>query len=71
MSNSEVLQKITASGEYRMPIPLNCPPALYEIMLKTWHSDPLQRPTFNALQSMLEELLFSDGKNYREADEVL
>lgn len=68
MTNNELLRRLDYN--YRMPKPDKCPDPLYEIMLKTWHNDPIKRPTFLALQSMLEEILFSNGNNYREAHEI-
>ena len=52
---------------YRMPAPPNCPPALYEIMLETWHKDPMKRPTFETLQWKLEDFFTIEGSEYKEA----
>ena len=66
MSNNEVIRKIEYEN-YRMPKPSNCPHELYNIMLLTWNTDPLKRPTFAAIQQMLEPLRFEkDAQNYRE-----
>lgn len=35
MTNAEVLSQVEHG--YRMPMPPNCTPALYEIMLECWH----------------------------------
>ncbi|XP_057372283.1 tyrosine-protein kinase Src42A-like [Daphnia carinata] len=58
MSNNEVLLMIEMGC--RMPIPEKCPQVWYDIMLKTWETDPAKRPTFKNLRSTLEELLFSN-----------
>ena len=39
MTNAEVLSQVEHG--YRMPMPPNCNPALYEIMLECWHKDPV------------------------------
>ncbi|KAK4004995.1 hypothetical protein OUZ56_006720 [Daphnia magna] len=64
MSNNEVLLMIEMN--YRMPIPPKCPQSWYDIMLKTWESDPIKRPTFEKLRSTLEELLFPKRQNSSE-----
>ena len=69
MSNNEVLLKIELN--YRMPMPKKCPVNWYLIMLQTWDTDPIKRPTFDALRSMFEDLLFTDGQHYKESAEVL
>jgi hypothetical protein len=68
MSNIEVMQQIEMN--YRMPMPDKCPLSWYLIMLKTWDYDPMKRPTFDALKSMFEDLLFNDGHNYKETNEI-
>lgn len=65
MTNAEVLHQVEHG--YRMPIPPNCPPALYEIMLETWHKDPMKRPTFETLQWKLEDFFTIEGSEYKEA----
>lgn len=40
MTNAEVLSQVEHG--YRMPMPPNCTPALYEIMLECWHKVKLQ-----------------------------
>jgi len=65
MTNAEVLHQVEHG--YRMPSPPNCPPALYEIMLETWHKDPMKRPTFETLQWKLEDFFTIEGSEYKEA----
>lgn len=50
-----------------MPIPPNCTPALYDIMLECWHKDPMRRPTFETLQWKLEDFFTLDQSDYKEA----
>lgn len=68
MSNNKLLALLESN--YRMPKPENCPQVIYEIMLATWNKEPMNRPTFAALVSMLEDAHFADGQNYREANEI-
>ncbi|CAI4221650.1 unnamed protein product [Auanema sp. JU1783] len=65
MTNIEVLQKLDTG--WRMSCPTGCPPALYEIMMQCWRSDPEKRPTFETLQWKLEDLFNLDGSDYKEA----
>ena len=53
MSNSEVVPKVCQG--YRLPKPENCPGKLYEMMLDCWKKKPESRPTFETLQSQLED----------------
>lgn len=65
MTNAEVLSQVEHG--YRMPIPPNCTPALYDIMLECWHKDPMRRPTFETLQWKLEDFFTLDQSDYKEA----
>ncbi|RWS26809.1 tyrosine-protein kinase Src42A-like protein [Leptotrombidium deliense] len=65
MTNAEVLHQVEHG--YRMPCPPGCPQALYEIMLESWHKDPMKRPTFETLQWKLEDFFTLDGSEYKEA----
>jgi fyn-related kinase len=65
MSNTEVVQKVTAG--YRMPQPANCPKHFYDVMLDCWHSNFQDRPTFNSLKHTLENFFENDNETqYRE-----
>lgn len=68
MPNNLVLQSI--ENNHRMSIPENCPTPVYDIMLSTWQMDPVKRPTFVALESLLEDILLNEGKAYQEAQEI-
>ena len=66
MTNREVLDQVDLG--YRMPKMAYCPDSLYEIMLKCWHKDPQQRPTFEFLHFCLDDYFVSTEPNYREAE---
>ncbi|XP_052777370.1 tyrosine-protein kinase SRK2-like [Mya arenaria] len=53
MTNKEVLQHI-AYG-YRMPKPLECSDAMYEIMLKCWDKREENRPTFEFMEFFFDD----------------
>lgn len=46
---------------YRMPHPLGCPPSVYDVMLKCWQRDPINRPRFEAIEWQLEEFFSSSS----------
>ncbi|TKC35601.1 hypothetical protein EI555_012466 [Monodon monoceros] len=54
MSNPEVIGNLGRG--YRMPRPDSCPPKLYSsVIAECWRSRPEERPTFEFLQSVLED----------------
>ncbi|XP_026943747.1 tyrosine-protein kinase Blk isoform X2 [Sagmatias obliquidens] len=54
MSNPEVIGNLGRG--YRMPRPDSCPPELYSsVIAECWRSRPEERPTFEFLQSVLED----------------
>ncbi|XP_035881481.1 tyrosine-protein kinase Fgr isoform X3 [Phyllostomus discolor] len=68
MNNREVLEQVEHG--YHMPCPLGCPASLYEIMLQTWRLDPEERPTFEYLQSFLEDYFTSTEPQYQPGDQT-
>lgn len=69
MNNAEVMKQV--SNGYRMPKPQAkpgppCPDKLYEIMLQCWAEIPEDRPAFETLQYMLEDIYAT--ANYAEAN---
>ena len=48
--NSEVVGRIEA-GE-RLPLPADCPPHVYTLMLSCWYYDPAKRPSFARLRQV-------------------
>ena len=49
--NEKVIGKIE-NGE-RLPLPPNCPPTLYHIMMECWNYEPSRRPKFKELKTRL------------------
>lgn len=73
VKNNEVIGKIE-NGE-RLPLPANCPPALYHIMFECWSYEPSKRPTFQDLKTRLsvivqEERLQQNEKVRRETRRI-
>ncbi|ETE58392.1 hypothetical protein L345_15886 [Ophiophagus hannah] len=51
---------------YRMPRPQGCPQELYEIMMRCWKQKPEDRPTFEYIQSILEDFFTGTEKQYQQ-----
>ncbi|XP_064408285.1 tyrosine-protein kinase Lck isoform X8 [Latimeria chalumnae] len=64
MSNPEVIQNLERG--YRMPQPDNCPEELYEVMMRCWREKPEERPTFEYLQSVLEDFFTATEAQYQQ-----
>ncbi|KAM8953273.1 tyrosine-protein kinase Blk [Pelodytes ibericus] len=64
MTNPEVISNIDRG--YRMPCPENCTAELYELMLKCWRDRFDDRPTFEYLQSVLEDFSTATEKQYED-----
>lgn len=62
MMNHDVILHIEQG--YRIPCPKSCPSNLYAIMLKCWKDNPEERPTFEYLQSTLEDFYTTTEKHY-------
>lgn len=41
---------------YRLPAPMDCPEALYQLMLDCWQKQRTHRPTFSSIVSTLDNL---------------
>ncbi|KAL1021111.1 hypothetical protein UPYG_G00008950 [Umbra pygmaea] len=57
MSNCEVMKAINEA--FRLPAPMDCPSAVYQLMLQCWLQDRSKRPRFTDIVSILEKLLRS------------
>lgn len=68
MSNREVLEQVEKG--YRMPCPSGCPPSLHDLMKQCWKGDPEERPTFEYLQSFLEDYFTATEPQYQPGDNI-
>ncbi|CAI5646868.1 unnamed protein product [Oreochromis niloticus] len=57
MSNHEVMKAINEA--FRLPAPMDCPSAVYQLMLQCWLQDRAKRPRFGDIVSLLDKLLRS------------
>uniref|UniRef100_A0A671UL86 receptor protein-tyrosine kinase n=1 Tax=Sparus aurata TaxID=8175 RepID=A0A671UL86_SPAAU len=57
MSNHEVMKAINEA--FRLPAPMDCPSAVYQLMLQCWLQDRSKRPRFGDIVSLLDKLLRS------------
>uniref|UniRef100_A0A8C7I6W7 receptor protein-tyrosine kinase n=1 Tax=Oncorhynchus kisutch TaxID=8019 RepID=A0A8C7I6W7_ONCKI len=57
MSNCEVMKAINEA--FRLPAPMDCPSAVYQLMLQCWLQDRSKRPRFPDIVSLLDKLLRS------------
>ncbi|XP_016065797.1 PREDICTED: tyrosine-protein kinase Blk [Miniopterus natalensis] len=63
MSNPEVIHSLERG--YRMPRPDSCPPELYRgVIAECWRGRPEERPTFEFLQSVLEDFTTATERQY-------
>ncbi|XP_054091590.1 ephrin type-B receptor 1-B isoform X2 [Zeugodacus cucurbitae] len=53
-SNQDVIKSIEKG--YRLPAPMDCPEALYQLMLDCWQKQRTHRPTFSSIVSTLDNL---------------
>uniref|UniRef100_A0A3P9KAZ8 Tyrosine-protein kinase n=1 Tax=Oryzias latipes TaxID=8090 RepID=A0A3P9KAZ8_ORYLA len=63
MTKGEVVSSIQRG--YRMPRPENCPTQLYEIMTSCWKFRPEDRPTFEYMQSVLDDFYTATEDQYQ------
>ncbi|XP_048356717.1 tyrosine-protein kinase Fgr isoform X2 [Sphaerodactylus townsendi] len=66
MNNREVLEQVERG--YRMQCPGNCPLSLHELMVQCWKKEPEERPTFEYLQSFLEDYFTATEPQYQPGD---
>uniref|UniRef100_A0A8C4IL69 receptor protein-tyrosine kinase n=1 Tax=Dicentrarchus labrax TaxID=13489 RepID=A0A8C4IL69_DICLA len=57
MSNHEVMKAINEA--FRLPAPMDCPSAIYQLMLQCWQHDRPKRPRFSDIVNILDKLLRS------------
>ncbi|KAG5841599.1 hypothetical protein ANANG_G00168320 [Anguilla anguilla] len=64
MSNGEVMTSVQRG--YRMPRPEHCPTELYDIMMSCWKDKPDDRPTFDYIQSVLDDFYTATEGQYQQ-----
>ncbi|XP_037668327.1 tyrosine-protein kinase HCK isoform X2 [Choloepus didactylus] len=64
MTNPEVIRALERG--YRMPRPEHCPEALYSIMTRCWKNRPEERPTFEYIQSVLDDFYTATESQYQQ-----
>ncbi|RLV98845.1 hypothetical protein DV515_00010455 [Chloebia gouldiae] len=64
MSSVEVIRALERG--YRMPRTDNCPEELYDIMMRCWKIKPEDRPTFEYIQSILEDFFTATESQYQQ-----
>lgn len=62
MTNPEVIRNLDQS--YRMPCPDGCPVELYDVMMMCWKQKPEERPTFEFLQTTLNDFFIATEGQY-------
>ncbi|XP_025732026.1 tyrosine-protein kinase HCK isoform X1 [Callorhinus ursinus] len=63
MTNPEVIRALERG--YRMPRPEHCPEELYNIMTRCWKNRPEERPTFEYIQSVLDDFYTATESQYQ------
>nr|DBA24288.1 TPA: hypothetical protein GDO54_011965 [Pyxicephalus adspersus] len=64
MSNADVMSALQRG--YRMPRMENCPEELYDIMNQCWKEKAEERPTFDYLQSVLDDFYTATESQYQQ-----
>uniref|UniRef100_A0A8C7JRJ9 Tyrosine-protein kinase n=1 Tax=Oncorhynchus kisutch TaxID=8019 RepID=A0A8C7JRJ9_ONCKI len=64
MTNPEVIRSLERG--YRMQRTDSCPQELYDVMLECWKNKPEDRPTFEYLQSVLEDFYTATESQYQQ-----
>ncbi|CAL8321032.1 unnamed protein product [Merluccius merluccius] len=59
MSNQDVIKAVDEG--YRLPPPMDCPAALYQLMLDCWQKERNNRPKFEHIVSILDKLIRNPG----------
>ncbi|XP_057198269.1 tyrosine-protein kinase Lyn-like [Triplophysa rosa] len=64
LSNREVIARVQRG--YRMQRPEHCSKELYDVMLSCWKAKPEERPTFEYMQSVLEDFNTATEGQYQQ-----
>ncbi|XP_078281700.1 ephrin type-A receptor 2 [Rhinoraja longicauda] len=57
MSNHEVMKSINEG--FRLPAPMECPSAIYQLMMQCWQQERAKRPKFGDVVNILDKLIRS------------
>uniref|UniRef100_UPI00398E7A96 ephrin type-A receptor 2 isoform X2 n=1 Tax=Pristiophorus japonicus TaxID=55135 RepID=UPI00398E7A96 len=57
MSNHEVMKSINEG--FRLPAPMDCPSAIYQLMMQCWQQERTKRPKFCDIVNILDKLIRS------------
>ncbi|XP_043921169.1 tyrosine-protein kinase Yes [Protopterus annectens] len=68
MVNREVLEQVERG--FRMGCPQGCPESLHELMKLCWKKEPDERPTFEYIQSFLEDYFTATEPQYQPGDNL-
>lgn len=55
LSNHEVMKAI--NDGFRLPTPMDCPSAIYQLMMQCWQQERARRPKFTDIVSILDKLI--------------
>ncbi|XP_061456587.1 ephrin type-A receptor 2 isoform X2 [Rhineura floridana] len=55
LSNHEVMKAINEG--FRLPAPMDCPSAIYQLMMRCWQQERSHRPKFSDVVSILDKLI--------------
>ncbi|XP_038677857.1 ephrin type-A receptor 2 isoform X3 [Scyliorhinus canicula] len=55
MSNHEVMKSINEG--FRLPAPMDCPSAIYQLMMQCWQQERVKRPKFCDIVNILDKLI--------------
>ncbi|XP_007523775.1 ephrin type-A receptor 2 [Erinaceus europaeus] len=55
LSNHEVMKAI--NDGFRLPTPMDCPSAVYQLMMQCWQQERARRPKFTDIVSILDKLI--------------
>lgn len=68
MVNHEVLEQVEQG--YRMTCSQGCLKSLHELMNLCWKKDPDERPTFEYIQSFLEDYFTATEPQYQSGENL-
>ncbi|KAI8774249.1 tyrosine-protein kinase SRK2 [Biomphalaria glabrata] len=72
MAGSEVLQMVEKGRRMSKPTngPIEVPDSYFNMMMKCWHRQPEERPTFESLHNFFDDYFVNVEPSYRDMDEL-